>query len=100
MIEIGEKIKLEGFEDIEPAAVIVMKKMIGSFVRKFYEEHGEFEHFKIAKVNNEIVSELFYNNQKILKKAETSNLFFSLADALEQTKKFINSPDFHIGKKV
>ena len=38
MINLGETIELEGFECIEPAALIVVKKMVGSSAKKLSEK--------------------------------------------------------------
>jgi len=42
-IELGGNIKLEGFSDLEPAKLIVVKKITGNYVRKMQEKNQDFE---------------------------------------------------------
>ncbi len=38
MIELGGNIKLVGFKDLEPAKLIVVKKMVGTYAKKIAEK--------------------------------------------------------------
>jgi hypothetical protein len=82
MIELGDKIKLDGFDNLDPAMVIVVKKIIGSFVKKLRESHGEFDNFLISHDNNKISAELVVNDTTYSHSSTKENIFYSLSDSL------------------
>jgi len=43
VIELGGNIELKGFNELEPAKLIVVKKLTGNYVRKMQEKNNEFE---------------------------------------------------------
>jgi hypothetical protein len=86
MIELGDKIKLNGFDNLDPAAIIVVKKMVGSFAKKFIEKKGLYELFEITHENNQISASIILNNNTTNHTSKQENLFFSLSETLEGLK--------------
>lgn len=46
-ILLGNHIHLAGFKEIDPSRMIVVKKIVGNYVRKFEERYPEFQEIKI-----------------------------------------------------
>lgn len=86
MIELGGHIKLDGFESVEPALLVVVKKVIGNYVKQISEKNKEFKEITVKNDNNE-VSVICICDKEITAKAKADNLFFSLSKALEETLK-------------
>jgi len=42
-IELGGNISLIGFRDVEPGKLIVVKKIVGNFVKKIQDQNKDFE---------------------------------------------------------
>jgi len=47
-MKLGGNIELEGFDDIEPAQLVVVKKIVGSSAKKISEEIAQFDNLKIT----------------------------------------------------
>jgi len=84
MIQLGNKIELEGFEDIEPAAQIIVRKMIGTLARKIEETKGAYEKLKINKTATTVSMKAEYAGNQIEGSAEHNNLFFAISGAFQQ----------------
>lgn len=86
MIELGGNIKLDGFESLEPAKLVVLKKMIGNFVKEF-ESNNQVS--LILRLNGEfnINAEFNLNNDVRKSSISENNLFFAVNKALEGLKK-------------
>ncbi len=54
MMQLGGNIQLVGFKEIEPAKMIVVKKLIGNYVKKIEEKTHQFEKIAVhlKKVHN------------------------------------------------
>ena len=48
MIELGGNITLVGFRELEPAELIVVKKMVGSYARKMSDLKRDFENLTVT----------------------------------------------------
>ncbi len=48
MIELGGNITLVGFKELEPAELIVVKKMVGSYARKMSDMASDFENLTVT----------------------------------------------------
>lgn len=81
MIELGGNIKLDGFDDVEPAQLIVIKKVVGNFTKQ-YSEKTEVKELlvKLEKENNITVS--LKGEKEITENGEGDNLFFVLNEIL------------------
>ena len=84
MIELGGSIKLHNFEMIEPALLIVIKKIVGNYTKKVSETFENFKEIIITLEEKEtntvrvhVVAEKEYTEE-----ASDKNLFFALDKAL------------------
>jgi hypothetical protein len=92
-IELGGKISLSGFKEVKPAELIVAKKLIGSYARKFSDELKGYEslHLYLKAVHKTPGSEKFEIHGKLLfggkmKFSEVidRNLFIALDNVLKK----------------
>lgn len=86
MIELGGNIVLEGFDDLEPGLLVVIKKMVGSLAKQISEEKGEFDKLEVKKDNNKVVSKISKGDKVFEAESNEKNLFFSLSKSLEELK--------------
>ncbi len=75
MIELGGNIKLDGFESVEPALLVVIKKIVGNFTKQ-YSEKTDVKELLIVLEDKEKVSGRL--NGEISESANGDNLFYSL----------------------
>jgi len=47
-IELGGSIKLVGFSDLDPPELIITKKMVGSYARRFSDRLNDFQELSIS----------------------------------------------------
>ena len=47
MIELGGNIKLSGFNELEPAMLVVVKKMVGNYARKMTDHATNFKELNL-----------------------------------------------------
>lgn len=84
MIELGGSIKLINFEGLEPALLIVIKKLVGNYTRKISESLTDFKSIDITlsnKEKNEIAVKV-EADKTYESEAKDKNLFFALDKAL------------------
>ncbi|MEK6934574.1 MAG: hypothetical protein AABW46_01720 [Nanoarchaeota archaeon] len=84
MIELGGNIKLVNFEGLEPALLIVVKKVVGNYTKKISESLNEFKSIEVTlvnKENNEIKVKV-EANKSYESNAKDKNLFFALDKCL------------------
>ena len=77
MIELGGNIKLEGFDEVEPAQLIVIKKVVGNFARQ-YSEKTEVKELLVKLEKGNKVSISLKGDKEITEKDDGDNLFFVL----------------------
>lgn len=83
MITLGGNIKLDGFEELDPGMLIVVKKMVGLFAKKVSENMGELESFDVTKENNKITIKAKSGDKQIEGNSEEDNMFMALSNALK-----------------
>lgn len=84
MIPLGSKIELEGFEGIEPAQQVVVRKMVGTLAKQLEETKGAYEKLALTKSGNTISITAKYTDHILEGSAEHENLFFALSNAFRQ----------------
>ena len=82
MIELGGNIKLINFDSLEPALLVVVKKVVGNYTKKISESIDSFKGIEVTledsnKVNVKVSADKNYEAE-----AKDKNLFFSLDNAL------------------
>lgn len=84
MIELGGNIKLEGFDNIEQSKLVVIKKIVGNFIKKLEAENKVAIFLKLSEENSEfkIDAELNVNEQNKTSSVTEKNLFFALNNVL------------------
>jgi len=88
-IELGGKIQLAGFRDLEPGKLIVVKKIVGNYVKKIEEQHSNFEtiHIHLKSVHNsefEIQVKALMGGQAQQAEVTDYNLFVALDKVLNR----------------
>ncbi len=86
MIELGGNIKLINFEELEPALLIVVKKMVGNYTKKISETLKDFKSIEVTlnkeesnKIEVKVEADKIHQSE-----AKDKNLFFALDAALNQ----------------
>ncbi len=87
MMQLGGNISLAGFKDLEPAKMIVVKKITGNYVKKMQEKSNKFEslhlHLKPIHASKfELQAKVMVNGQPFNSEVTDFNLFFALDKAL------------------
>ncbi|MFH1210369.1 MAG: hypothetical protein V1645_00470 [archaeon] len=82
-MQLGGNIELEGFESLEPALLVVVKKMVGSQARKISENGVDFEKLKICLNSNdkdacEVSANLVFKGNNFDASVTEHNLFFGI----------------------
>lgn len=88
-IELGGNIKLIGFKEIEPAKLIVIKKVVGNYAKQISEKIGEIQELAVEMQDTEVKSTLKYQDKTLESKDKDKNLFFCLDKALAKIKEQI-----------
>ena len=92
-IKLGGNIELTGFSELDGGSMIILKKIVGSYSRKFSDSLKDFE--KLALELNEQGNELEINAKLVVGGKETSvnakdkNLFVALDNAFKELEKKI-----------
>jgi len=76
---LGGNIKLIDFEDLEPAFLIVVKKMVGSYVKKLSEKM-DVKEFSLKKVKDEnfLLEATIIADKEYSASASDKNLFYCI----------------------
>lgn len=89
-IELGGNINLIGFKDIEPQKLVVIKKIVGNFVKRLQNHYKEdFNNIvidlkKIHSSESEIFAKLTISNKIYNANITDFNLFFTLNKVLKK----------------
>jgi len=90
-IKLGGNIELTGFSELDGGSMIILKKIVGSYCRKFSDSLKDFE--KLVLELNEQGNELEINAKLIVGGKETpanakdKNLFVALDSVLKELEK-------------
>ncbi len=92
MIELGGNIKLIGFDDLDAASLIVVKKITGNYARKISEKAGSDVDELSLELKNSDAQKGINSNLRIKDKTLNSevidiNLFFALDKSLSKLLK-------------
>ena len=83
-ITLGGGIELTGFKNIDPGMFIVVKKIVGSYVRTFSEKHKDFEKLILNNDGKEMKAELKLKEKSFDVKFKVNNLFIALDSVLKE----------------
>ncbi|MBS3151111.1 HPF/RaiA family ribosome-associated protein [Candidatus Woesearchaeota archaeon] len=92
MIQLGERIQLSNFEELQPGELTILKKMIGNHANKFHDFtklHITLkEVHKKEKSQKYQVNALLELNSKVYESESTHfNLFFTINEVLDRLKR-------------
>lgn len=87
MIELGGNIKLENFENIDRGVLVIVKKIVGGYTKQISEKNKDFKEITVTKGDGNDVKVNCVCGKEIKAEANETNLFFSLAKALEEVLK-------------
>ncbi|MBL7147430.1 MAG: hypothetical protein ISS82_01240 [Nanoarchaeota archaeon] len=95
-IELGGNINLVGFKDIEQGKLVVVKKIVGNFVKKIQDQNKDFQKVTVTlkpvhESKYEINTHLTINNKDYVADVTDFNLFFTLDKCLEKSFKQIQT---------
>ena len=95
-LELGGNINLVGFKDIEYGMMIVVKKIVGNFVKKIQDQNKDFEKIIVTlkpvhESKYEINTHLTINNKDYISDVTDFNLFVTLNQSLEKVFKQIQT---------
>ncbi len=83
-VELGGNIQLSGFKDVEGASMVIVKKLVGSYARKFSDNLKDFEKLSVELSGNfNVKAVLKTAEQETVAEAKADNLFFALDAALK-----------------
>jgi hypothetical protein len=89
MINLGSSIQLSGFKQVDPGQRIVVKKIVGSQVRKFQDMLPDFERLTLhlkpvhkteANMQYELHADIIHGGKNINSQIIARNLFMGLAE--------------------
>lgn len=84
VVELGGNIQLSGFKDVERASLVVVKKLVGSYARKFSDNLQNFEKLGVELSGDfNVKATLKITDQEFVAEAKANNLFFALDAALK-----------------
>ena len=98
-VTLGGKIQLSGFGDLEPASMIVLKKIVGTHARRFGNKHANFELLKLSmkKVHEqehsekyEVIALVVKDGKHYSSEVTERNLFFALDSAIKKVENEIS----------
>ncbi len=100
-INLGDKIQLVGFKDLKPGELHIIKKLIGTQVRRFQELVPDFERLKLRikiihsnEINNnsefELKSELIHGGKPINAEVTCRNIFTAISKVLNKIESAIS----------
>ncbi len=98
-VTLGGNIQLSGFSDLEPASMIVLKKIIGTHARRLSNKHEKFELLKLSmkKVHEQEHSEKYevratvvIEGKRYNSEVTERNLFFALDSAIKKVENEIS----------
>lgn len=87
-MELGGNIKLDGFETLEPAKLIVVKKIVGNYA-KVVSEKLAFSEFLVTLNEKKVTVKVTAKDKVIEKEDSSDNLFVALDKALAKIKKSV-----------
>ena len=86
MIELGGNIKLNGFKELDPPTLIIVKKLVGNYAKKIGEEATQFSELfldlKSERERCELRVSLTTGKKKFNSEVKDQNLFFAIDKAL------------------
>ncbi|MFA5888270.1 MAG: hypothetical protein WC852_06190 [Candidatus Nanoarchaeia archaeon] len=84
MIKLGGSIMLDGFDSMEPAKLVVAKKLIGLCAKKTTESMGNLDFFNVLLEGKNVKVSVKAGEKSSEAFAEAENFFMALSRALSE----------------
>jgi hypothetical protein len=95
VVHLGGNIQLEGFRHLDGGSMVILKKIVGTYARKFSDGFPEFKGLSLSLNKQEDVFELTGNvalgERQVASQIADKNLFFALDRVLKDLEKGVNS---------
>ena len=88
-LKLGGNIELKGFNEVEPAQLVVVKKMVGSYVRKITDSGTTPDKVTVAKEGDKCSIAVRIENKEVVTEETDPNVFFCLDKVLAEVLKQI-----------
>ena len=88
-LKLGGNIELKGFNEVEPAQLVVVKKMVGSYVRKITDAGVTPDNVTVAKDGDKCSIAVKTKDKEIKSEETDANVFFCLDKVLAEVLKQI-----------
>ncbi|MBL7050980.1 hypothetical protein ISS04_02330 [Candidatus Woesearchaeota archaeon] len=82
-VTLGGGIELSGFKAVDFGTMVVVKKIVGSYTRKFSDGNKDFEKISVVLDGKKITAELTVGGKAKTSKVEEDNLFVALDKVLK-----------------
>ncbi len=85
-VTLGGNIELTGFSGLDGASMIVVKKLVGTYCRKFSDSIKGFEKLNVTSTKDNgytVTARLNASGQEFVGEASAENMFFALDKALK-----------------
>jgi hypothetical protein len=90
-VDLGQYIELSGFSEKEPGELIIIKKLIGNYVKKVSENVQGFERLVISQIEHgrqfEVKGRLLFDGKEAETEERDTNLFFALDSCLKKLQR-------------
>jgi hypothetical protein len=86
-LTLGGGIELSGFKVIDLGMMVVVKKIVGSYARKFSDDNKDFEKLRVALDGKKITAELTIGGKSKTGEVEDNNLFVALDAVMKELEK-------------
>ena len=87
-MQLGGNIELSGFNNLDGASMVVLKKIIGNYARRMSDSSSKFEKLSVimkpVQDNYEIRAELINDGKSSVSEVVDSNLFIAVDSALKK----------------
>jgi len=90
MIELGGNIFLEGFSDLNGGEMVIIKKLVGNYVKEVTDKKGDFEKLSLNLNKSSLGEKDIFHLQaelhagdKVNSEARDGNIFFAIDKALK-----------------
>lgn len=93
-LELGGNIELTGFKDLMPGSMTIIKKIVGTYTKKYTELRPDFERLQLllksihqttnVPKNFEINAKLIYGGKVVASETEARNLFHAVDNVLKK----------------
>ena len=95
VVQLGGNIELAGFRELDGGSMVILKKMVGNYARKFSNGSPDFKGLALTLNKQGDVFELQGNvtigEKKVASQLADKNLFFALDKVLTDLESGINS---------